>query len=190
MLLLVAIGIAVATVIASAVRLQFDGRPFGPAVATAIAFSVRGSILALPLAILAKAFGADGSQVSFVFFLSLANINVVSISVAHLQQSFAGNPLVRHSAFRLAWDVCLVTMFFGLGYFVLGISAAGKLTLGLADSLYLSAVTLTTTGYGDVVPPLVARPLAMLESFLGYALLGLWVATLFQNAITSQRRAE
>jgi hypothetical protein len=50
--------------------------------------------------------------------------------------------------------------------------------------LYLSAVTITTLGYGDIVPTgdsAVGRSLVIVEAVLGFVLLGLFVALLLQT---------
>lgn len=56
----------------------------------------------------------------------------------------------------------------------------------LPRMLYLSAATVTTTGYGDIVPITTrARFLAISEAILGLVIVGL-----FLNSIAQQRRAE
>ena len=55
---------------------------------------------------------------------------------------------------------------------------AGEAVPGFADALYLSGVTVSTVGYGDVMP---ARPLrfaAVAEGWLGLVLFGYFVAVL------------
>lgn len=65
---------------------------------------------------------------------------------------------------------------FGLGYWGLlqlpgtG-SIAGAHPLGLFDSIYLSAVTFTTVGFGDVAPVGAVRLLAGTEALLGLMLI-------------------
>ena len=56
------------------------------------------------------------------------------------------------------------------------------------SSLYYSVVTLTTLGYGDVVPASIwAQLLAMVEVLLGYVMLG-GLLSIFANKMA--RRAE
>jgi|GEM_PF-2595082 len=57
------------------------------------------------------------------------------------------------------------------------INAEGVVTKNLSDCLYFSSVTFTTLGYGDFHPLLENRFLACLEALLGYASLGIVVAT-------------
>lgn len=57
-------------------------------------------------------------------------------------------------------------------------------SLSLGDGLYFSAVTLTTLGYGDIVPApssWTAKGLVVAEAMLGYVLLGMFVAILLQS---------
>ncbi len=58
----------------------------------------------------------------------------------------------------------------------------GNCIKGLAgpfDPLYFSYVTLTTTGYGDLVPLGLCRSIAVVEAILGYICLGLLTAFFF-----------
>jgi hypothetical protein len=58
-------------------------------------------------------------------------------------------------------------------------------SLTLDDGLYLSAVTLTTLGYGDIVPApcsAIAKFLVICEAVTGFVLLGMFVALLLQAA--------
>lgn len=157
------------------------------AILKVVEYAIYAIVVALPLAVLARlAFNADGSQTAIVFSTAVVTINHVSVALYRVRKSFAGSQREKHPSLTLAWDVLLITLFFGFNYLAIGINS-GHLTLGFGDALYLSAITITTTGYGDVAPPLAARPLAMLEPFLGYALLGAWVATLLQTALSSKK---
>lgn len=59
----------------------------------------------------------------------------------------------------------------------------------IAAMMYFSLTTLTTTGYGDIVPvdPF-ARSLANLESILGQFFLGITVARLVTQELQDRRR--
>ena len=59
----------------------------------------------------------------------------------------------------------------------------------LAAMLYFSLTTLTTTGYGDIVPiDPIARSLANLEAVLGQFYLAITVARLVTLELESRRR--
>jgi len=171
-------------------RLVVDaGETLQDAIVKVVEYAIYAVIIGLLLALLARqAFNADWEQTGIVFITSLVTINHVGIELYRVRQRFAGsNRHLKYPSLSIAWDVFLVTTWFGFAYLILGIDS-GRLTLGFGDALYLSAITITTTGFGDVTPPLPARPLAMLEPFLGYALLGVWVATLLQAALSSEKR--
>jgi hypothetical protein len=53
-------------------------------------------------------------------------------------------------------------------------------THDLGDALYFSVVTITTLGYGDFIPLGPGRPVAALQAFLGYFILGILVSTGYQ----------
>ena len=56
----------------------------------------------------------------------------------------------------------------------------GQLRYPFWDFLYFSAVTITTVGYGDILPgDTTARMLVMTEAMLGVILMGAFVSSLF-----------
>jgi hypothetical protein len=58
----------------------------------------------------------------------------------------------------------------------------GKYEYPLLDFLYFSAVTITTVGYGDILPNSTrVRTLVMLESLLGLVCMGAIASTLFAS---------
>jgi hypothetical protein len=65
----------------------------------------------------------------------------------------------------LRWPAC--------GYIAMG---ATQGALGLLDTIYLSAITFTTVGFGDVVPVGPIRFLAGTEALTGFVLIG-WSAS-------------
>lgn len=67
----------------------------------------------------------------------------------------------------LHWPAC--------GYIVSGASAKLGM-LGLLDSVYLSAVTYTTVGFGDVVPVGPIRFVSGMEALTGFLMIG-WSAS-------------
>lgn len=87
---------------------------------------------------------------------------------------------------RLGVWIALVTVFFGVAYQQVAIDYGGAQTW-LAP-YYFSLVTLTTLGYGDVLPASVAgQALVMAEVVVGYMLLG-GLISIFANKMA--RRAE
>jgi voltage-gated potassium channel Kch len=52
-------------------------------------------------------------------------------------------------------------------------AAAAKAGVGLADSIYFSMITWTTTGYGDFRPDPAARLVAASEALLGYVVMAI-----------------
>lgn len=84
-----------------------------------------------------------------------------------------------------AWILLLVTLFAGLAGFVA--VDYGDYPTGLS-SFYYSVVTLTTLGYGDVVPAsTAAQVLAIVEVVIGYVMLG-GLLSIFANKMA--RRAD
>ena len=70
---------------------------------------------------------------------------------------------------------------FGLVFFFLPETTGNKISL--IESLYFSAVTITTLGYGDILPTNdLGRVIAATESVLGITLIGL-----FLNALSRVR---
>jgi hypothetical protein len=87
----------------------------------------------------------------------------------------------------------LVGVFFGIVYWVLestwpaSFSVAGAGGLSRADAIYMSFVTLTTVGYGDVVPTSeVARGFVMVEAVAGQLYLAVMVARLVSLYVRSE----
>jgi len=89
----------------------------------------------------------------------------------------------------------LVGVFFGVVYWVLentwpaSFSLAGEGSFSRANAIYLSFVTLTTLGYGDVVPTSeVARGFVMVEAVMGQLYLAVMVARLVSLYARSEGR--
>ncbi len=87
---------------------------------------------------------------------------------------------------RLGVWIAMVTVFFGVAYQQVAIDYGGARTW--LSPYYFSLVTLTTLGYGDVLPASVAgQALVMSEVVVGYLLLG-GLISIFANKMA--RRAE
>lgn len=59
---------------------------------------------------------------------------------------------------------------------IVSAAAAGPGVIGLLDSVYLSAITYTTVGFGDVVPVGPIRFLTGMEALTGFVMIG-WSAS-------------
>lgn len=80
--------------------------------------------------------------------------------------------------------IALIIIFSLLYYFPIGqYSVAGELKdLKLLESTYFSVVTITTLGYGDILPAgNISRVLVIIESILGVLLIGLFLNAIFEN---------
>lgn len=67
-------------------------------------------------------------------------------------------------------------------YSILETIINGKYKYDIADFLYFSAVTITTLGYGDILPNnTTVRKLVMLETFIGIILIGAFISSLFEK---------
>ncbi|MCR9162721.1 MAG: pentapeptide repeat-containing protein [Nannocystaceae bacterium] len=87
----------------------------------------------------------------------------------------------------LRWGVCtaMVAVFFGLGYLFVDVDFGDNQTL--LSPFYFSLVTITTLGYGDVLPrSMSAQVMVMAEVAIGYMMLG-GMLSIFSNKMA--RRA-
>jgi hypothetical protein len=84
---------------------------------------------------------------------------------------------------RLVGCAAALVLAFALLYFATGgvRQAGGGDAPGFLDSLYLSGVTFSTVGYGDLVPAPHARLVALAEAALGAFTLGFFVVVLSQR---------
>ena len=76
-------------------------------------------------------------------------------------------------------------------FLVLKEATEGKYEYPLLDFLYFSAVTITTLGYGDILPASSnVRRLVMIESLLGILLAGVFVSALFWTPSNDKQKKE
>ncbi|XP_022714620.1 two pore potassium channel a-like [Durio zibethinus] len=79
--------------------------------------------------------------------------------------------------FRFKYVLFLLTSYLGIGtlwFFLIRNQIDGKKTNGILDAIYFCVVTMTTVGYGDLVPhSSLAKILACIYVFTGMALVGL-----------------
>lgn len=104
----------------------------------------------------------------------------------------------RVTANRIVGSICLymlIGMFYAFlyagmslmhsGMFAVNVSTAAGTMVGLRDFLYFSYSTLTTTGYGDIVPThAISRTIACLEGMSGAIYLAIMVARLVGMHVT------
>ncbi len=79
----------------------------------------------------------------------------------------------------------IIIILFGLIFFLLSdvpgngiLTSSGDRIEGLFSSIYFSFVSITTAGYGDIVPKGISRVLVMIEIFVGLLLFGLIISKL------------
>ena len=118
---------------------------------------------------------SSGAGLIIVFIIAITNYKVL-----HDIPRYTGTFL-----FLLGIDLLLVIA--GNGYFLAaaGLSIAGQSAVShnSMDGLYLSAMTFTTVGYGDVTPaPGVGRLIAAIEALTSYVLLALFIANIIELA--------
>lgn len=85
--------------------------------------------------------------------------------------------LVSAQEFRFTYVLLLFASYLGIGtlwFFLIRDQIDGKKTNGVLDAIYFCVVTMTTVGYGDLVPhTTLAKILACIYVFTGMALVGL-----------------
>lgn len=85
-----------------------------------------------------------------------------------------------------------IVLYFGATYFILQLVSRDELfersISSVADTLYFSAITITTTGYGDLAPKGFARGLAAYEALVGVVFIALGLAAYLSD--TSETSSE
>jgi potassium channel LctB len=128
-------------------------------------------------------------------FLLLGSMGLIVVGIASSLHSFWTNPSRRHylslqNLIVLIYVYLILLLGFGLAYMILdllqftaltkdGEPISGSFLERLESSLYFSAVTVLTVGYGDVTPIGIGKWVAMLEAMIGYLLPAAFVVRTF-----------
>ena len=151
---------------------------------SSLRWSVTSLTTALVLTILPLAFvlayGRSLGEVLVVwFFLAVAGA-LVTVAILGARVPHPSDRRWDKSFINVGSETSLVILVFSLGYMIPGLrdSPSGQIIHDGPRALYFSCITITTVGYGDIVPTPGARPLAMFQALSGYTLLGVWVATI------------
>jgi hypothetical protein len=98
----------------------------------------------------------------------------IELSLYWLMSGFGLRPL------RVIATSLVVIFIYGIIYWVGGgaVDLQSQQSVGLSDSIYFSGITFATVGYGDLIPAVHARWIALSEGLLGAFLLGFFVVVL------------
>lgn len=100
----------------------------------------------------------------------------ISHTQTNNEESLHHLELISSKSFRLRHVLLFLAVYIGVGaicFFIISDEIDGKKTNGILDAVYLCIVTMTTVGYGDLVPKsILAKLLACVFVFTGMALVG------------------
>ncbi|KAG8385864.1 hypothetical protein BUALT_Bualt03G0089500 [Buddleja alternifolia] len=120
--------------------------------------------------------------------------SVPSEDIYHPGQHNVPTPQHPESIFANKLDFKLVLLFLtaylaigSLCFFLVRNQIKGKKTNGILDAVYFCIVTMTTVGYGDLVPDsIMAKSLACVFVFIGMALVGFLLSKAADNIVEKQ----
>jgi len=92
--------------------------------------------------------------------------------------------------FYMAFTAVSIVIVFSFIYVETGIMYNNVISHNNLDTLYFSAVTWTTLGYGDFQPVKAARLLAASEAFLGYVFMGVFIGIVLTYANNKKDKKE
>jgi hypothetical protein len=123
-----------------------------------------------------------------ILFPIIVTVGIFAVSIRSFRP---GKDSPYHFIFNMMFIIMITLIFFAAVYHLmphtpndyLAVHDTPKM-LSFSDALYYSTVTITTLGYGDVVPHGFFRAFAATEALLGFIFLGLFVSglTLFFSA--------
>ncbi|PRY30843.1 potassium channel family protein [Pseudosporangium ferrugineum] len=148
--------------------------------------AVAAAVVALALAATASAVLAPGTTLIGLTFLTAGALSVIA-PVSIVRDIGVHRRVDRQTMLGALAAYLLIGMAFGFAYACLGALQTGPLfgdagDPALPQSLFFSFVTLTTTGYGDLVPAAnPAQSLAVLEALIGQLFLVTAVAKVVEN---------
>ncbi len=99
----------------------------------------------------------------------------------------SGNITILKSPLRILIFIIGYIILFGVGYYLSSPNTfKGHYELSFIDSLYLSVVTFTTLGFGDITPVTnTGKILTIIESFVGILLIGTFINSTWQQHTNS-----
>jgi voltage-gated potassium channel Kch len=146
-----------------------------------------GAVLAIPAFVAAIVAGEDTASGAYLLSQLLAGAMMLFVTLSIAREVFGGDQVDRDVLFGSGCVFLLMGFAWSHAYACIGILQPGSLSFPAevpvsrlrADTLYLSFVTLTTLGYGDLTPvSRAAESLAGLESMLGVLYPAILVARL------------
>jgi voltage-gated potassium channel Kch len=158
-------------------------------------YAIVALVLIIPALILAwTSFIIDSKDVLIVSkLLSLIVLALVTFSI-FLEVVKSKSPIPKHVIWGAIAVYLLIGLCFALLFNLINIITPGSLiygldpgaSLGFPDFVYFSYVTLTTLGYGDIVPTTAqARSFAILEAITGALYLAILIAKIVSLSISS-----
>src|SRR5689334_21917334 len=118
----------------------------------------------------------------------LSLLSIISLVAYAIRRNinFAG---ALNALIQITGAMVFLILMFALVFKGCGIRSNGIRTDHAIDLVYLSVITWTTTGYGDIVPFESCRLTAALEAFTGYIYMGLYLAVILQAISLTQTSA-
>lgn len=108
--------------------------------------------------------------VLLIFYITISNLAVIvriSSKVKKSPQQLSGKE-IGSEFLVIVWSFLFnLVLGFALCYINLGLIVPGKEVIGIKDAIYFSVVTMTTLGYGDILPTEAAKSFVAVQAILG-----------------------